>query len=170
MPYKIQLTEKPAGYASEDATGIEGHPVKVVVCEFTSSEDGELFISRLEGFPNILISKLPAGANVRPSMIDHLLAIIQRDLSATVYVNELSMLIRARAARSIQAGEPVLEDDITDINEIEFQGVDIPKNAAVVCLLSFGWRKGLFFDFTPVASDEAEREYDLGKLLGSYSG
>ncbi len=82
----------------------------------------------------------------------------------------LSMLIRARAARSIQAGEPVLEDDITDINEIEFQGVDIPKNAAVVCLLSFGWRKGLFFDFTPVASDEAEREYDLGKLLGSYSG
>jgi len=46
--------------------------------------------------------------------------------------------------------------------------VDIPKDAAVVCILSSGWRKGLFFDFTPLASDGTERDYDLGKLLGSY--
>jgi len=168
VPYEIQLDERPAGYALEDATGIEGHPVKVAACEFTSSEDGELFVSRLEGFPNVLISKLPAGANVLPSMVDHLLAIIRRDLKTTVYVNELSIIAKVRAARSIQAGELVREDDIADIDEIGFQGVDIPKDAAVVCILSSGWRKGLFFDFTPLASDGTERDYDLGKLLGSY--
>lgn len=168
MPYEIQLEERLAGYALEDATGIEGHPVKIAVREFTSSEDGELFISRLEGLPNILLSKLPAGANVLPSMIDHLLAIIRRDLKTTVYINDLSIMAKVRAARSIQAGELVREDDIADITEIKFQGVDIPKDAAVVCILSAGWRKGLFFDFTPLASDGGERDYDLGRLLGSY--
>jgi hypothetical protein len=47
MPYEISLDERLAGYALEDATGVEGHPTKIVVQEFTSSEDGELFISRL---------------------------------------------------------------------------------------------------------------------------
>jgi len=51
MPFTVQLKELPCGYALDDATGVEGSPTRVVVREFTSSEDGELLISRLDGWP-----------------------------------------------------------------------------------------------------------------------
>lgn len=168
VPYEIQLEERLIGYVLEDATGKEGSLVNVATREFTSSEDEELFTSRLEGGPSSLLSKLPAGVNIRPSMIDHLLAIARKDLKTTIYVNEVSILAKVRAARSIQAGELVREDDIADISEIEFQGVEIPNDAAIICILSSGWRKGLFFDFMPLAKEGIERDYDLKKLLGSY--
>jgi len=41
-------------------------------------------------------------------------------------------------------------------------------DAAVVCVLSAGWRKGLFFDFMPLARDRPLREYNLWGVLGSF--
>ncbi len=46
MPYQFKLDFTPAGYALESAT--PGQVSTVAAREFTSSEDGELFISRLE--------------------------------------------------------------------------------------------------------------------------
>lgn len=166
MPYQITLDWRPAGYSLENAT--EGQPVRVVVREFTSSEDGELFISRLEGFPSELLGRLPANAGVRPSSVDHMLAIIRPDLRTDVYVNECNVVAMIRAARDLRAGEPVREDDIVDITTLKLQGVEVPAEAAVVCVLSAGWRKGLFFDLTPLGPGQPAREYDLWKVLGSY--
>ena len=80
MPYDVTLRERPLGYAAEDATGIEGHPAKVIISEFTSSEDGELLISRLEGWPTTILSQCSPRAHLRPSEVDHMIAIIANDL------------------------------------------------------------------------------------------
>lgn len=88
--HEVILKELPAGIAMETSSGAEGTPVRVAVREFTSSEDGELFISRLEGFPSQLLGLLPG--HVLPSTIDHLVAVIRRDRSATVWVNECPVI------------------------------------------------------------------------------
>lgn len=168
MPYELTLGSPPAGYAMHNASGVEGNLAVIAVREFTSSEDGELFISRLEGFPSELIAKLPADARIFPSTVDHLIAVIRPDLRTTLYVNECPIRMRARMARRIEAGEAVYERDIVDIDALEFEGVDLPGDAAVLCVFSAGWRKGMFFDFTPLNPDAPTRDYDFGKLLGSY--
>lgn len=166
MPYEIVLDHPPAGYVAEPPTG-EGY-VKVIVREFTSSEDGELFISRLEGIPSEIVGRLPATAGVTPSSVNHLLAVIHQNLRTVVYANECPVMAKIRAARAIQAGEVVHEDDIVDIDSLTFNGAEVPEDAAVVCVLSAGWRKGLFFDLTPLGPDHPARDYDLDRVLGSY--
>src|SRR5438093_11845177 len=104
MPYQVVLKERPIGYAAEHAAGIEGHPAKVIVREFSSSEDGDLFISRLEGWPTNIINQLPQDVFVRPSEIDHLVAIIANDLSTTVYINELPIVATIIASAAFAAG------------------------------------------------------------------
>lgn len=166
MAFEVQLDAPPAGYVLESA--LEGETARVAVREFTSSEDGELFVSRLEGIPQQLLSLLPANARVAPSMVDHLVAIIRKDLTATVYLNECEIHAQIRVARPVEAGEPVLEDDVIDIGRLSFEGVKFPTDAGVACLFSSGWRKGFFFDVEPLLVDGQDREYEVEELLGSY--
>jgi hypothetical protein len=84
MPFDVVLDAPPAGYAMHHSSGVEGAPALIAVWEFTSSEDGELFLSRLEGFPMELIAKPSPEANISPSVIDHLIAVIRKDLRTTV--------------------------------------------------------------------------------------
>lgn len=42
--------------------------------------------------------------------------------------------------------ELVIMDDIVDITSAEL-GVEVPPDAGVVIVFSWGWRKGLFYDF-----------------------
>jgi hypothetical protein len=150
------------------SSGVEGTPALIAVREFTSSEDGELFLSRLEGFPAQLVSMLPSEARIFPSIVDHLIAIIRRDLRTTVYVNECGMQARVLLGRRVEKGEVIYENDVIDIDSVVFEGVEFPKDAAVLCIFSSGWRKGMFFDFTPLNPDAPTRDYDIEKLLGSY--
>ena len=58
MPFEIVLDGLPAGYALEAAK--QGDSVTTASREFVSSEDGDHFVSRLEGFPNDVFAQLPA--------------------------------------------------------------------------------------------------------------
>lgn len=167
MPFQVKLQGRPAGYALDSASGVEGTPLRVVTRDFTSSEDGELFMERLEGWPSRILAQLPPSTDVDPSTINHLVAIIKDDLTATVYVNELSVVAQVRAARAIGAGEEVRENDIADVAEFRFESLDVPPDAGVLILFSAGWRKGLFFDFAPLQEGKP-RSFDLWKLLGSH--
>ena len=140
----------------------------MALCEFTSSEDGILFITRLEGIPQMLIEKLPRALNARPSFTDSLLAVFHADKTATVYYNEVRPRTKARAKKDIKAGDLVMLDDISDIERVVFDGIDIPKDAGICYVFSFGWRKGFFFDFAPLQTGEhrCERDYDVGAVLG----
>ena len=166
MPYDVVLSGLPAGVAVEPSVGHSDRLVKIATREFTSSEDGEQFLRRLEGFVNVLLRQASPG--VQPSTIDHLVAVINRDRTARIYVNECAVLVRARMNRTIQAGEAVLESDLVDIDRLEFRDVDFPSEAGVVCLFSAGWRKGLFFDVSPLGPEGEPRSFDVAALLGSY--
>lgn len=165
-PFEFVLETAPAGYALESAG--PGELLEVARREFTSSEDGDLFITRLEGIPESLLRHLPPGTAAAPGAIDHLLAVIRPDLTTMLYVNECELFIQAQSARNFEAGDPVTEDDLLDIKRLRFEGVDVPAEAAIVCIFSAGWRKGLFFDVTPLPPTNQIREYDLEAVLGSY--
>jgi hypothetical protein len=120
--------------------------------------------------PTDLLNRLPPARKVRASQVDHLLAIIRPDQTATVYVNELtfSALIRANCRR-IEAFQPVSKDDIADILELDPVGVVFPGDAGVVFVFSQGWRKGLFYDLSPLTAGAAgRRTTDLRALLGQF--
>ena len=89
------------GYAAENAT--PGNQVRVVIRRFTSSEDGDLFISRLEGLPTNLLRPLPPEKRIQASVVDHMVGVIHRDLKVSVFVNDCPIKVRVRAARTIGA-------------------------------------------------------------------
>lgn len=164
MPFKLKFDKPPMGYSANSAS--EGETVQIITMEFSSSEDGMDFIRLLEGFPSTIIERLPDS--VRCSSTEHMLVIMNKSGEATIYVNELEQSMKTRIRRSVKAGEAIFENDIVDISEFRFHDVDIPNDHAVLVIFSKGWRKGLFFDFSPIHPDGKPRQYDLWKTLGHY--
>jgi len=166
MPYKIILDNLPAGIALTSVRG--GGEVQVTFREFTSSENGDRFIQRLEGIPNDILGKLQI--NQKPSTIDRMLVVIERNKNASVYLDELKLVAKIRSKRKIkQKDEPIYQDDIAEIDRLDFgEGIVIPDDAGIIFLFSSGWRKGLFFDFGTLHDPTIPRNYDLGKVLGYY--
>jgi hypothetical protein len=167
MPYEIILNELPAGYVSKGAP--KGGQVTVCFRDFFSSEDGQKLIHHLEGVPRDIILKLPAKAKAMESRTDNLLAIIRKDKTATVYYNDFLPTSIMRIKGKVKAGDPIFSDNITDLERIELNGFDIPNDVAVCYVFSFGWRKGLFFDYGPILQGNGKpRSYDLGKTFAQF--
>lgn len=160
MPYEIEMENAPAGYAGTSAKADE--LVQLIYREFTSTEDGQHFIKRLEGGVNPILERLPI--QVPPSSVDHLLAIHKRDGKTTVYVNELEIQGTVRSTGSIRAGQGVTKDDIADIVSLNL-GIDIPEDAGFTFVFSAGWRKGLFFDYGPILPNSEPRLYEVSSIL-----
>ncbi len=164
MPFEINLGVPPAGCLLEGAPA--GEQVTIGVREFTSTEDGQDFIQRLEGLTSSLLQRSPHPIN--PSQVDNLLAIYHCDGRATVYVNELELQssIRLRKTRTIKEGDPIMRDDVVDIESLRL-GVDIPDEAGMLFVFSVGWRKGLYYDLGPIGRPDSQpRQYDLAVALG----
>lgn len=167
MPQEIKFDNIPIGYSLD--AGKPGDQVSVSFMEFSSSEDGDHFIQRLDGFPNEVLGKLSNNRRIAPSMIDHMLVVIRSDKTATAYINELNIFQKIQPKRDLKAGEPVYTNDIADINEINFGEVTVPDDAGVLFLFSVGWRKGLYFDLSPIHPKEpAARDYNLGTRLAHF--
>jgi hypothetical protein len=168
MPIEIKLKEVSVGYAQTSAQ--KGENASIIVREFTSSEDGDLFISRLEGIPSEILAAIP-DRTIKPSSIDRFLAVIRRDQHATVYFNdELKLLVSSTIkGKDFQAGEAVFLDNIADIQALRFLDISIPEDVGIVFVFSRGWRKGFFFDLVPLIPPEfTPRNYNLPRLLGQY--
>jgi hypothetical protein len=162
VPAEVLLNEVPMGVAAKASR--KGETASVRVTGFLSSEDGQELVTHLEQVPSTLLMKA-VGTRVSPSQVDNLLAIIRRDKTATVYVNELQPQVITKVAQAKERGEPVFMDDIVDITAAEL-GVEVPPDAGVVIVFSWGWRKGLFYDFGPLGPDARPREFDLPGVLG----
>ena len=147
----------------------QGERVPVIQREFTSSEDGELFIRRLEEFPSFILNKLDAQHNciIPESSVDNMLILLRRDHSAQVYVNAPTKALM-RVKRAVDAGETIYRDDIADVCELAFHNIQVPCDVGVMVLFSVGWRKGFYYDLAPLSSEENTRDYDLHRLLGGY--
>ncbi len=83
MLYTITLEQVPAGYAEQCAEKDE--QCKVVSGEFTSTENGQLFVSRLEGIATNILSKISGSPAIAVSTTNNLLAIIRKDKTAKTY-------------------------------------------------------------------------------------
>ncbi|MFA7338792.1 MAG: hypothetical protein WC028_18545 [Candidatus Obscuribacterales bacterium] len=163
MPISFKMEGLPAGFAVGDYGS--GRTAKLVVSEFLSSEDGNQLIKRLEGMSTLLLDSLPEALRVSPSQIDSLLAIIQPDSTVTLYINELEVRALISTNVEIKPGDPVLRSSVTNIARIEFEGVQIPCDCGFFYLFSIDWRKGLFYDISPLQGEP--RRYDLGPVLAS---
>ena len=159
---EIQLEDLPQGYALTSARA--GEEVKLCFREFTSSEDGQYFIQRLEGTPSDVLGKMPSPTS--PSQVDNMLAICHGDGRAEVYVNQMEGQLFARAARAVKAEAVATKDDLADVERLEL-GVPIPDEAGFLFVFSIGWRKGLFYDFGPILKPQPQpREYEVPVVLG----
>ncbi|MDQ7833755.1 MAG: hypothetical protein RDU24_00060 [Humidesulfovibrio sp.] len=167
MPFHFKFDNPPVGYSLEDAAK-EDATIKIISREFVSSEDGDIFISRLDGFPSEVLRKLPQNIDLKRSNVDHLLAIIDKDGNCSAYVNELQIIALTKVRRSLEKGETIFENDIYDILQVKFEDVEIPNDCGIAFVFSKGWRKGYFYDFTPLVPGNKPRSIDLHTLLGSY--
>ena len=168
MPIRLTLDMLPAGFSASNSRG--GEPVTVVTREFVSSEDGDRLIQCLEHVYDSLVSKIPIKKRPLPSQIDHLLALVHKDRTVTLYINEPPFEVRFRSKKEQEEiGQPVYRDDIAEVEEVRFSNVDIPDDAGVYFIFSFGWRKGLFYDLTTSHQNSGGlRNYNINKLLGRY--
>ena len=95
-----------------------------------------------------------------------MLVVYRCDGTADVYVNELQVKAQVRAKGRVEAGDPVMKDDIAAIEYMDF-GVTVPEDAGFLFLFSVGWRRGLYYDFGPIfMPNPLKRRYDIGRLLG----
>jgi hypothetical protein len=129
MPYEIRFDKPPAGYALSGARG--GEHALIQTFEFTSTEDGQHFILRLEGFPDEILQCLQPQRRIAPSEVDHLLALINSDGRTTVYVNELELVGTVRPNRPIAKGELLGKDDLVEVKALDV-GVQIPPDVGFV--------------------------------------
>jgi hypothetical protein len=166
MPYQITLNSLPAGYAASSFK--KGEKAQVIVREFISSEDGDLFISRLEGLPSEIINQIDPSIGIQPGIIDHLLVIIHQDRTAIVYINELQISITLRSKRDLKAGDIVRSDDVAHIEQLDIVGIEIPEDAGFIFIFSLGWRKGFFYDLQPLSGKVSKQEYSFNKVCGQY--
>lgn len=163
MPIEVMLEGIPAGYTLKSVK--KGEPTDVLLSEFTSSEDGDHFIQRIEGITSFLLNSITQRRYI-PSSIDHLFSIIYPDKRAIIYINELEQILLIQAKKSIIVGQPVSFEDVADIRELSFRGIEIPNNAGLVFLFSVGWRKGLFYDLTPLHNEKTKLQYKPEIMFG----
>ena len=158
MPFEFQITTRPAGIALNAAR--PGETVRILARELLGPREA-LLVDRLAGLHDIVFSKIPELP--APSAIDHIVVIIRSDLGCTAYVNELSPIAKARVSRPIEAGSPVFVSDVTELASVDL-GVEIPLDAAVIVMRSFGWKRSLFFDFVPLSAGRV-RDLPLEQAL-----
>lgn len=137
MPVTIQVDNHPVGISV--SYGHAGEMVQIRPTEFTSSEDGDEFVVRLEGLGNCYRDAF-IQSGVAESQVSTFLAIARPDKTATVYINELQD----------STGTPI----------------QIPNDCGVSLVLSHRWRKGYFFDYSVFGPHGLPRTSTLPKLFG----
>jgi hypothetical protein len=160
MPFERKLEKTLAGFAAESV--LPGEDLSIETSGFHTSSEGEPFIRILEG----LSQRVFSVGSIVPSQVHHFLIVAARDGTLTVYVNELEIRLKIQAQTARQAGEIAWSTDIADIVEVDI-GVEIPSDCGVCLLFSAGWRKGLFFDFDPLAPKAKPRNYAIGPVLAA---
>src|SRR5258706_1072027 len=139
MPFEFKFENIPVGICAEAVRG--PGMVKVRATEFVSEEDGDKLIERLEELGSDILAKLPADPPVQPNQVQHLLAIIRRAKTATVYINELKSIGTVQPKRDFKQGDAIFSDDIADVHRLDFEGVTIPNDAGILYIFAVGWRR-----------------------------
>lgn len=152
------LTSKPAG-----APG----PVQVTSSHFVASRAGDPFVRFSESVGKWIWKALPIDAP-RPEKVSNFLAIIHRDWSAEIHVNDVALEFSLLYRRDVKAGETICLHDVANVISVNVVGVEIPPTAGFVIFFTLGWRRGLGFDLAPVSG--LDRTYDVHARLAQLYG
>ena len=99
------------------------------------------------------------------------LILIHQNLSADIYINNFPIEIKCRSKRALKENELISDNDIADIIELRFPGVDIQESDKVICCLKVGWKFGLYFNFVRnphlVEKEIGSSEFEEVELEGS---
>lgn len=164
MSTTVILKEVPVGFCPLAARG--GMTVQVCTRDTLTSEDGENFTALLEQISEHYLARLTP----RPveSRIDHMAVVIRPDKTAQIFINEISMGAEVRMKIDVKPGDPVHMDSMADILTLRLEGVEVPNDAGILVMISAGWRRGVFYDFTPLAAPgETRPENELWRALAS---
>ncbi len=164
MPIEVKLNEFPAGYSESSGRG--GDMVSVSQKGFYSSEDGEVLIKRLEGWPDYFLKLIPSKTPLTPSSINTLLVIISKNKTAKIYLNDAQVVGEMRVKGGCNKGDPIYSNHILDIGKMKFQNAAISEDDGYLYVFSVGWRQGFIYDLEPLHQED-KRDYDIEEALGS---
>ena len=166
MPYEMKFKFIPDGFPASTIPA-QGYGW-ICVKEFVSSEDGLVFVERLEGMAQMLFPAISPSISILAANVNHYLAIIRPDGTGAIYINELNFQSRSLPKRPCNAGQPVSFDDIADVKEmrpyLHDERVMVPGDCGVVLFFAVGWRRGLLYDLDPLGG--TPRDYEVESLFG----
>jgi len=98
--------------------------------------------------------------------VNNLLVIIGKDHTARIYT-KFPQILKIRSKIDVKKGDPVLVEDIVDIEELKFsdsvQDIAIEEGDQIIWFFRVGLKFGLYFDLTRTLKPET-----LPKNLGQY--
>jgi hypothetical protein len=124
-----------------------GEMAQVQVKDWATSES-PLFYVYAEQIANLIFPKL----GVFKDRIDHYLMVLHPDDTADVFLQTFPAVVQTRVNRTIQAGEPIMVADLTDIEDVRFPEAAMNPGDRVVYFTRRAWRFGIFFDLTRQAT------------------
>ena len=136
------------------------------------TSDQPLFYKYIEEISKLFFH--PPEYKIYVNSIYSFLILIHRDLSADIYLNDFPIEIKCRSKRTLKEKALVLDNEIADIHELRFPGIDIQESDKVICCLKVGWKFGLYFNFvtnptlveTEIGSlDFREEELEVSNLV-----
>jgi hypothetical protein len=154
--FEIEVKNPGIGFALEPAIG--GMTVHVCTRGFFTPMDGIALYNALSSVSSQYLSKWLRSVRVDESIISNCLIQIKNG-KARVYINiPLIAIMASRRDEDILKGEMVVNNDIADIRELKFQGVEFESGCGSLFIFSIGWRKFLYFDMTPLLPKEQMQE------------
>jgi len=161
-PVVVPTRQVPAGFPASDVP--PGSYFWLEVCGYHTFDEGLQFYRQLEAF-----NEYVRAAGLTESSIDRMLVCISRAETHIYANNQLPMIARMRAKRSVKVGEAIFRDDIAGIDRVDFPGVRPPPECGFMLILSVGWRRGMCFDLAPLGSPPdttTEEAFDRVKKFG----
>ena len=109
------------------------------------TSDQPLFYKYIEEISKLYL--YPTDYKIGVNSVCSFLILIHRNLSADIYLNDFPIEIKCRSKRTLKEKELILDNDIADIIELRFPGINIHESDKVICCLKVGWKFGLYFNF-----------------------
>ena len=140
-------------YHFENVPDINGFPVCNVpkghyfwaLCTSRVISDEPVFYKYIEEISKLYL--YPTDYKIGVNSICSFLILIHQNLSADIYINDFPIEIKCRSKRTLKENELISDNDIADIIELRFPGIDIQESDKVICCLKVGWKFGLYFNF-----------------------
>lgn len=134
------------GFATKSNSGPE---VEIAIRDFLYDSYGDIFFNCLETISKLYLNSWLNENNKKISCINNCIIQISPENRVFVDIN-CRVVISAVAKESIQKGETVVKSQIADIRKVKILNVLMRKECGKIFIFSNGWRRGVYFDLSPL--------------------